>query len=222
MLKTIKKIITQTFVYKRVYVLFFSNNETCPCMKTYVLAQEIGGLRHTLIRRLEEDETRKAINTANARTNLIVYVHGSLNPEMCYYEDSNGLEVIPNGIPNVWWEQLRKTKGLLYFHVCNGTQILRQPLNPYFPEWVSYSKEVWSVQASDPLIERINRNFLSRVAEEINNRKNARSLKPAIESVYKQAESDFWDCGNKVAGYTAFIRAIGRNIQLLTSSCDNQ
>jgi len=118
--------------------------------------------------------------------------------------------------------ELRKTKGLLYFHVCNGTKILRLPLNSYFPEWVSYSSKVWSVQASNPLIERINRNFLARVAVEINNRKNARSLKSAVESAYKQAESDLLDNGNAVDGHTAFIRAIGRNIQSLTSSYDNQ
>lgn len=217
MLRTIKKIITQTFGYKKVYVLFFSDCNSCPCMKTYVLAQEIGGLGHTLIRRLDENETKKAVNSARSRTNLIVYVHGSLNPEHCYYNNSDSTVMIPNE----WWQQLKKTKGLLYFHVCNGTQILRRPLNPYFPEWVSYSDEVWSIQSSDPLIERINRNFLARVAVEINSRKNARSLKSAVESAYKQVESDFLDSGNKVDGYTGFIEAIGRNIRSLTSSHDN-
>jgi hypothetical protein len=217
MLQSIKKIITQTFVYKRVYVLFFSNCNSCPCMKTYVLAQEFGGLGHKLIRRLEENETKRAVNTAKSRMNLIVYVHGSLNPEYCYYNNNHNSVVIPNE----WWEQLRKTKGLLYFHVCNGTQLLRRPLSPYFPEWVSYSDEVWSIQGSDPIIERINRKFLSRVADEINSRKNARSLKSAIESAYKQAESDFLDSGNKVAGHTGFVQAIGRNVRALTSSYDN-
>jgi hypothetical protein len=215
MLKIIKKIITQTFVYKRVYVLFFSNSNSCPCMKTYVLAQEIGGLKHTLIRALDETETKKAINTARARTNLIVYVHGSLNPEFCYYRNRQNSVMIPND----WWEPLRKTKGLLYFHVCNGTQILRRPLSPFFPEWVSYSDEVWSVQGSDPVIEKINKDFLSKVAVEINSRKNARSLKSAIESAYKQAESDLFDKG---PGYTGFIQAIGSNVNALTCSYDNQ
>ena len=54
---------------------------------------------------------------------------------------------------------------------------------------------------------------------EINSRKNARSLKSAIEAAYKQAESDLFDKG---PGYTGFIQAIGSNVRALTSSHDNQ
>lgn len=218
MLKFIKKLLEKTLNYKKVYVLFFSNSESCPCMKTYVLAQDIGGLKHKLIRRLDETETQKAVNVAKAKTNLIVYVHGSLNREYCYYKNNHGSVVIPNE----WWEQLRRTKGLLYFHVCNGSEIIKRRLNTYFPEWVSYSKPVGSIQSSEYLIEKINRNFLSRVAVEINSRKNSRSLKSAIESAYKQMESDLFDKGKKVPGYSGFVATVGRNMRSLTSSYDNQ
>jgi len=186
----------------------------------YELAKDVKNIEAIHISELESDETRLKLKRINSARKISIFAHGSSYPLNCFYRKfkSPNDEQIP--IHNAWWAYINSSMQSVYFHVCHGARIIAKNdiLRNNFKAWVSYSNIVDSIQASFIPIRKIQRTFLYYLSEALRKRKNSKALKASIEAAYKNMESQLYDEGEYLPGYTTLLTIVGKNMEILEHS----
>lgn len=199
--------------------VFITDSRTCPCFYLHTLAAALPLNLLLSATRADDSSKQQIISSLKKSKSILLYAHGDESKMQFYYKSFVNNREQDIFIPNDWWKDFHGHATKAYFHTCYGSQILSsKALSGIFANWVSYSGPVHIIQSKIEAVKKINSNFYSSVSQAIQLRSSPAALKAALESIYKNIESDLYDANGKVKAHTAIIQLLGNNYNSLVCS----
>lgn len=228
MKKLFKRVLSK-LGFKSPGFIFISDSEDCPCLKTYELIKNDSKINSVLFLNTNSDEAYSKIVEMSRFKNLVVFMHGDNVQKKFFYlhfspEHNRNFNAL---IKDEWMSVFEKKERIIYFHVCNGADILQmnKVIQPLLKSWVAHDKTMYGFNSRDEKIRFIRKKFLKEMYNRITDRASPQSLKSAILATYYELLGDLQDLSNEHTPnncykdyVTNIIVTIGKNIESLSTS----
>jgi hypothetical protein len=138
-LQTVKS----SFSEKKIFSVFIGQAISCPCIYFYNFSKEVKNADTFLW----GDPNQIDLPITNLQNGLFIYAHGDLRQLESFYWTQTGVKKF---ISDKIWQKFSRNPKLTYFHVCYGSQIIKNNrlLSAKFPYWVSYAGEIVVLRSS--------------------------------------------------------------------------
>jgi hypothetical protein len=218
------------FGYSSTGFVFISDSAECPCAKAYELVKEEGSIGVVRFVNPDSPEESTEIAKMNRFKNLVVFMHGDEARKRFFYlrYDTVGQRNFPASIRDEWLAIFRKKDRNIYFHVCNGADILRRnpTIKPLIDNWVAHQDIVYGFHSTHPKIRALRKKFFRVVHRMTTDRVSPRSLESAVLAANYEIKADLTDLSkqhdpgkNCNKDYVLhIITTIGKNIRSLSTS----
>jgi len=192
----------------------FITAATCECNYIYSLMSN-----SSKIECIKIDNVNSFVFNYQRKKNVLFFAHGDDELRVFYKKGDNTHS--PIYIQKEWWQIFSNRVSVLYFHVCNGSLILRHnpTISKEFGQWISYSEPVSIVMGSSDPIKSMNQKFIHSVCDSLMSRKTIDAILSDIKSAYFSMMADIHDLPNQYSIYEFPLRLmVGQNIESLKGS----